>query len=602
MTEGPSDVLSPQVDGAGTSTQVPSTSVGGITLSPEQFERLCGEVKNLFNDALPQSPIDCALPLSGTKKSGEEEKEHPEGATGSQKQEKVDLQTAMLSSGLGKEELIAMIQKLSSATLAETQVPPGDPTSRSSFNPSWVMGSGLQQTQLQRSERGQETPATPMNQENDDDDDGASEDECIQKGTQFADLDAGLVNGASPVIITLTNASNIENAMTATTARAFKNRLHTSTIEIKIDALNMAFKLGRLSARASPQERKTLIESMSAAVKSAHHKITKEKLDQMSCELAVKEGLAQIIGDVLRKLILELEKNKDKNARMVMAANVITQEMDLADIVIDVHDFVKSGIGGLASAIDAIVCILFGSTIKSLRSKIREHEAKMAKMADYPNINLIAMQEAQDALDEARNEANDLNKEVSVINMNDRLHDLVDGEPPIAYLRVKQIIEEFLKDEGNIGSYQRRALLVESQNRIEEAQRANENFMNEKSRTGGGGGRVLLTSEETQTSGDGEKEPLKEKPHDQRMSGKWKIIQKELIQPSGFCRRQLKMIVNRNLTAEDAIAECNAHWSEKGEKECKFCKSKGAIGEDIIRKARKILGKNEPGLPNAKNE
>ena len=137
MTKESSDVLSSQVDGAGTSTQVPPASVGGITLSPEQFERLCGEVKSLFNEALPQSPIDCAPPLSGTKESGEEKKEHPEGATGSQKQEKVDLQTAMLSSGLGKEELIAMVQKLSSATLAEIQVPPGDPTSRSSFNPSW---------------------------------------------------------------------------------------------------------------------------------------------------------------------------------------------------------------------------------------------------------------------------------------------------------------------------------------------------------------------------------------------------------------------------------------------------------------------------------
>ena len=136
MTEGSSDVLSPQVDGVGTLTQVPSTSVERITLSPDQFERFLGEVKYFVHEALPQSPIDRASPLSGTKESGEEKKEHPEGATGSQKQEKVDLQTAMLSSGLGKEELIAMIQKLSSATLAETQVPPGDPTSRSSFNPS----------------------------------------------------------------------------------------------------------------------------------------------------------------------------------------------------------------------------------------------------------------------------------------------------------------------------------------------------------------------------------------------------------------------------------------------------------------------------------
>ena len=136
ITKGPSDVSSSQVDGAGTSTQVPSASVGGITLSPEQFERFCGEVKYLVNEALPQSPLDCVPPLSGTKESGEEKKEHPEGATGSQEQEKVDLQTAMLSSGLGKDELIAMVQELSSATFAETQVPPGDPASRSSSNPS----------------------------------------------------------------------------------------------------------------------------------------------------------------------------------------------------------------------------------------------------------------------------------------------------------------------------------------------------------------------------------------------------------------------------------------------------------------------------------
>ena len=135
MTKGSSDVSSSQVDGAGTSTQVPSASVGGITLSPEQFELFREEVKSLVNEALPQSPLDCAPLLSGTKESGEEKKEHPEGATGSQKQEKVDLQTAMLSSGLGKDELIAMVQELSNAAFAETQVPPGDPTSLSSSNP-----------------------------------------------------------------------------------------------------------------------------------------------------------------------------------------------------------------------------------------------------------------------------------------------------------------------------------------------------------------------------------------------------------------------------------------------------------------------------------
>ena len=136
MTKGSSDVSSSQGDGAGTSTQVPSASVGGITLPPEQFKHFCEEVETFVNERLPQSHLDCAPPPPGTKGSGGEKKEHPEGTISSQEQGKVDLQTAMLSSGLGKDELIAMVQVLSNATFAETQVPPGDSASLSSSNPS----------------------------------------------------------------------------------------------------------------------------------------------------------------------------------------------------------------------------------------------------------------------------------------------------------------------------------------------------------------------------------------------------------------------------------------------------------------------------------
>ena len=97
MTKGSSDVSSSQVDGAGTSTQVPSASVGGITLSPEQFEQFkhfCKEVKTFVNEGLPRSPLDCAPPPPGTKGSGGEKKEHPERTISSQEQGKVDLQTA----------------------------------------------------------------------------------------------------------------------------------------------------------------------------------------------------------------------------------------------------------------------------------------------------------------------------------------------------------------------------------------------------------------------------------------------------------------------------------------------------------------------------
>ena len=63
---------------------------------------------------------------------------------------------------------------------------------------------------------------------------------------------------------------------------------------------------------------------------------------------------------------------------------------------------------------------------------------------------------------------------------------------------------------------------------------------------------------------------------------------------------QLKMIINRKLTPEDAMVECHALWSEKNGEKCKFCESQGAIGKDLISQARKILGKDEPAT--AKDE
>ena len=135
MTKGSSDVSSSQGDGAGTSTQVPSASVGGITLSPEQFEHFCKEVKTFVNEGLPRTPLGCAPSPPGTKGSGGEKKEHPERTISSQEQGKVDLQTAMMSSGFGKDELIAMVQEISNAASAVTQVPLGDLKSSSSSNP-----------------------------------------------------------------------------------------------------------------------------------------------------------------------------------------------------------------------------------------------------------------------------------------------------------------------------------------------------------------------------------------------------------------------------------------------------------------------------------
>ena len=119
---------------------------------------------------------------------------------------------------------------------------------------------------------------------------------------------------------------------------------------------------------------------------------------------------------------------------------------------------------------------------------------------------------------------------------------------------------------------------------------------------GGGGGRVLLANEGSQTSGDSEKEPPKEKPRDQGMNGKWNAVHRDLIQPNGICRRQLKMIINRNMAPEDAMVACHALRSEKSDEKCNFCESKGAIGKDIIDQARKILGKDEPGSSSAKDE
>ena len=62
------------------------------------------------------------------------------------------------------------------------------------------------------------------------------------------------------------------------------------------------------------------------------------------------------------------------------------------------------------------------------------------------------------------------------------------------------------------------------------------------------------------------------------------------------------MIINRNMTPEDAMAACRALWSERGDEKCKFCESKGAIGKDIINQAWKTLGKDEPDSSSAKDE
>ena len=583
-----------QDNDVGPSTPALLASVGGSTISVEQYKHFCETVATYLNGSLPKPPFSIASPTPGAEEQEGDRKWPPEKPVSRPESLKVNLQAIMASSGFDVDELMEIAKGVSPTTAAATQapldapeVPPAPPT-RTGL---WAQDNDW----TQRSESASKTLAEtkPRNYDDDDDDDDDENDD-------ESPLSEGLVNGASPVIITPTDVSAIDNAFNSTTAIAFSGRLKAASIECSVGGAKTAFRAEMFTSSASVADRERVVTSMGSVVRREHYKITREHLDTLSCELTVEDGIARIVEGLLRELILRLEASKYETAKM--AATMIADEMDQTKIMIDVANFVRDGTGGLTPVLDTLILVLFSSSVGDLRTKARRHEAKMKAMANYPDVNLVAMQKVQDNMNDVQKEARILGDEVIVVDMNEHLRDLVAPEPPVIFLRLKQIIEEFLAKQGSVSSYKRQELLVRSQHLIEEARRANKNFMNAMSGKGGGGGRVLLANEESQTSGGGEKEPSKEKPRNQGMNGKWKAVQRDLIQPNGICRRQLKMIINRNMTPEDAMAACRALWSERGDEKCKFCESKGAIGKDIIDQARKILGKDEPGSSSAKDE
>ena len=340
--------------------QVVPANVGDRTLSPEQFARYFKEMAMHFGEDSPNPSISFAPFTPGAKEQGGHKKPSPEEPVSNPEALKVYLETLLASSGIKIDELKEVVKEISPTTVAAPPVP-RDAPERPSAPPSQA-GLWAQDNELtQRAESASAAPARtkPSNYEDDDDSDEEPVSGCND----------GLVNGASPVIITATDVSAIKKALKATTAIAFVNRLMTASLEGRIGAARLAFRLQALTASANVSDREALVASMGAVVKREHFKITRQDLDKISCELAVEEGLAKFVESALQETILGLEESNSESAQM--AASMISNEMDRTPVSIDVANFAKVGASSLSSAIDTLTFVLFGSSVAELRTRAR---------------------------------------------------------------------------------------------------------------------------------------------------------------------------------------------------------------------------------------